>query len=252
MEFRVEELARRAGVGVDTIRFYQSKQLLTAPRRQGRSALYGDEHLARIRRIQRLKSSGLTLAGVRRVLEADPSGPESVSGALLGALAESSGERSYTRAELAQSTGLPESWLVEAERAGLLHPLPGGEPRYTDADRRAIEAARSLLDSGLPLGELMPLATLHARHVNEIADRSVELFRDWVRHEEPGGAPRPIEEVTAAFRTLLPAVTTLVAQHFQRTLVERARQRLEEAGESADLQAAVAATESSRLRVSWT
>ncbi len=92
---------------------------------------------------------------------------------------------------------------------------------------------------------------MHARHVQEIADRSVDLFRDWVRHEEPNGAPRPTEEVTAAFRALLPAVTTLVAQHFQRTLVERARQRLEEAGESADLQAAVAATESSRLRVSW-
>ena len=151
MDYRVEELARRAGVGVDTVRFYQSKRLLEAPRRQGRSVVYGDEHLARIRRIQRLKASGLTLAGVRRVLDADPRGEQSATGALLGALSDRNGEKTYTRPELARSVGLPESWLADAERAGLLHPLPGDAPHYTDSDRRAIEAARRLLDSGLPL-----------------------------------------------------------------------------------------------------
>ena len=35
MEYRIEQLARTAGVAVDTIRFYQGKGLLEAPRRDG-------------------------------------------------------------------------------------------------------------------------------------------------------------------------------------------------------------------------
>ena len=42
MEFRVEELAARSGVRVDTLRFYQARGLLPAPERVGRVAVYGD------------------------------------------------------------------------------------------------------------------------------------------------------------------------------------------------------------------
>ena len=55
MEFRVEELAARSGVRVDTLRFYQARGLLPAPERVGRVAVYGDEHLARVRRIKELQ-----------------------------------------------------------------------------------------------------------------------------------------------------------------------------------------------------
>jgi hypothetical protein len=37
-EIRVEEVARRAAVSVDTIRFYQKRGLLPPPRRAGRIA----------------------------------------------------------------------------------------------------------------------------------------------------------------------------------------------------------------------
>ena len=50
MEYRIEQLARTAGVAVDTIRFYQGKGLLDAPRREGRVTWYGDSHLERLRR----------------------------------------------------------------------------------------------------------------------------------------------------------------------------------------------------------
>ena len=40
MEYRVEELAASAGVRVDTVRFYQGRGLLPAPRREGRVAFY--------------------------------------------------------------------------------------------------------------------------------------------------------------------------------------------------------------------
>ena len=49
MEYRVEELAKASGLPVDTIRFYQGKGLLPAPRRLGRLAVYGDAHLERLK-----------------------------------------------------------------------------------------------------------------------------------------------------------------------------------------------------------
>ena len=63
-------LTRRAaaGVGVDTVRFYQGRSLLPPPRREGRVALYGDEHLERLRRIRALQSQGFTLAQIAVVM----------------------------------------------------------------------------------------------------------------------------------------------------------------------------------------
>ena len=56
-------------------------------------------------------------------------------------------------------------------------------------------------------------------------------------------------EITEAFQRLLPAVTRLVALHFQRTLVSRALARLEGRGESEALRAALSAVEEKRLEV---
>ena len=64
---RVEELAERADVSVDTIRFYQKRRLLAPPEREGRVAWYGSDHLERLARIRELRSEGLTLALIGRV-----------------------------------------------------------------------------------------------------------------------------------------------------------------------------------------
>src|ERR687890_407591 len=66
MRFRVDGLAARSGVSVDTVRFYQSRGLLPPPRREGRVAWYDDEHLERLARIRRLQARGLTLATIAR------------------------------------------------------------------------------------------------------------------------------------------------------------------------------------------
>ena len=43
------------------------------------------------------------------------------------------------------------------------------------------------------------------------------------------------ERLVAAFRTLLPTVTTLVAHHFRRVLLEVAQEHLETVGEPSEL-----------------
>jgi len=55
---RVEELAGKAGVSVDTVRFYQKQRLLPPPVREGRVAWYTAEHLARMARVKELRRRG--------------------------------------------------------------------------------------------------------------------------------------------------------------------------------------------------
>ena len=68
MEYRVEELARVAGIRVDTLRFYQARGLLPTPRKQGRVAIYDDAHLERLRRIRDLQTDRFSLAQIQRLL----------------------------------------------------------------------------------------------------------------------------------------------------------------------------------------
>src|SRR4030095_9671859 len=138
MNYGVEELARAAGLRVDTVRFYQARGLLPAPRRAGRRAVYSSAHLARLRRIRSLQQEGLPLDVIRRVL-----GERRAAGALARALRAAQRRRRLTRAELASESGVPEALIRAVEEAGILEPVrTGGEVRYTEAD---LELARAAL-----------------------------------------------------------------------------------------------------------
>ena len=250
MEYRVEELATAAGVGVDTVRFYQGRGLLRAPRRQGRRAFYGDDHLERLKRIRDLQRQGFTLAQIERVLsEQTGEGP----GPLLAALvAEGVGERTLSRRELAAEAGVPEVLIRSAQSAGLLEPvMVDGEERFAEADVEMARTGLAILETGFSMQTLLGHAIGHARHVNKLCDAAIELFDDGVRKSGPSAGDD--EAITEAFRRLLPQVTRLVALHFQRTLVSRALNRLKGKDEQDALRAALAATESARLevRVDW-
>jgi DNA-binding transcriptional MerR regulator len=71
MDMRVEQLSVRSGVPVDTIRYYQSKGLLEPPRREGRLAWYGPDHLDRLERIRSLQQRGFTLATIVRLVDGE-------------------------------------------------------------------------------------------------------------------------------------------------------------------------------------
>lgn len=245
MELRVEELARSAGVSVDTVRFYQSRGLLPGPRRAGRVALYSEAHLERLRRIRVLRQDGFTLAQIHRLVEGD----DREAPTLLEALTrESVGERTLDRAELAAEAGVPEALVQAAQSAGLIEAIrDDGQERFGESEIEMLRAGLALLEAGFPMQELLQRAMEHAHHVQELCDAAIDLFDDHVR--KPGAEPVDDEAVTALFQQLLPQVTRLVALHFQRTLVNRALNRLRGNQEHGALEAALAATESARLEV---
>ena len=274
MEFRVSELAEAAGVGVDTVRFYQARGLIPSPVRRGRFAIYSRSHLERIRRIRDLLDSGFSLAQIRRLLDSgaeagSDSGAEGAgSGAatarsdarasskkgsdptgLLEALAAKSvGEGTLTRAELAAETGVPEALIVSSVQAGLISPLEiDGEERFPRSDLEMLGSAMAILGLGLPLDRLLALGAKHAAHIDALADEAIDLFDDAIR--KPHGEDEDF--VRGIFEKLLPKATHVVALHFQRTIVARALERLRASGDGRALEEALEMTRSARLEVQW-
>ena len=62
-EFTIGHLARDAGVKVQTVRYYEERGLIPAPRRSPAGyRLYGPEYVERIRFVKRAQELGFTLA----------------------------------------------------------------------------------------------------------------------------------------------------------------------------------------------
>ena len=228
MEYRIEQLARAAGVAVDTIRFYQGKGLLDAPRREGRVTYYGDGHVERLRRIKELQQQGFTLTVIQRFLtgELEPSDE-----ALVAAVTHPAAPQALTLAELAERSGVAEPLLMSLEQAGLLVPIDGGdEPLYPADDLEAIAAGMKLIAAGVPIGALLELGKDYAGAVDRTARQAVDLFDRHVREriQAEGGETEAAERrLLATFNELLEASGTLVRHHFERTLLRAAREHIE-------------------------
>ncbi len=61
--------AELAAVHPQTLRIYELKGLIEPSRTEGRSRRYSDRDIALLQRIQELTNDGVSLAGVRRILE---------------------------------------------------------------------------------------------------------------------------------------------------------------------------------------
>jgi len=234
VDYRVEQLAAKADVSVDTVRFYQSRGLLDPPRREGRVAWYGEDHVDRLARIRSLQGRGLSLATIRRLLSGEL---DAADEALVTALSAAP-EETFTLDELAERSGIPLALLHAVLREGLLIPRRvAGEERFSEADVDAAKAGLRLLEAGLPLPEVLDLARQHDRAMRAVAERAVELFDAHVRHplRDSGlGEPEAAARLVDAFSTLLPATTALVTHHFRRTLLAVAQQHIERVGDEAE------------------
>jgi DNA-binding transcriptional MerR regulator len=168
-DWRIDELGRRSGVSVDTIRYYQREGLLEPPVRRGRTAVYGPPHLHRLEQIRDLQARHLSLAAIRGLLATERLG-----------LAESlfsAGEGDYTPAQLATAAGVDRDLVDELVRAGVLQePEELGRESYDDADLRMLAAVRRMLELGLPRALVVRLCELYATSFSAMQDQVLTLF----------------------------------------------------------------------------
>ncbi|MFF0435103.1 MerR family transcriptional regulator [Streptomyces sp. NPDC004327] len=227
-EYRIEDLAHRSGATVRTIRAYQDRGLLPRPERRGRSNVYGDTHLARLRQIADLLDRGYTLASIKELLEAWDAGRG--LGGVLGLVAEVDGPWTdeeadrISRAELdARFGGEPDEDAVrEAVELGVLERIPDREgEEYLVPSPQELAVAAELHAAGVPLAAI----TGHLRElrgqVEHIAARFLEftsehVFARYLEHRPPTDADA--EEATDLVRRLRPLAQQTVDAELARAM----------------------------------
>lgn len=251
MTFRIDELAAHSKTTVDTIRFYQSRGLLLPPQKEGRVAVYSQEHAERLARIRELKEKGFTLTTIRRLLDG---GLDEADARLVDTITapgrHSETQRLMTLEELAARTGISATLLEAVEREGLIEAIEeGGQRLYTEADATAIARGLELLSAGLPLSELLSLAREHDRVMRAVAQRAVDVFIRFVRDPllaEGADRDHAAKRLVEAFNTMLPATTDLVSRHFERLLIREGLARIAESADEAEIEAVRQEVEGSR------
>jgi DNA-binding transcriptional MerR regulator len=208
--YRIDELAREAGMTVDTIRYYAREGLLTPPVRSGRHKLYGPEHLDRLERIRHLQGQRFSLAAIRALLDADRPGIEN--------LFVTEGRR-YTFDELVDRAGLEPALVVRLRDVGLLaDPETLGYQDYDDSDLALLKAVGELQDVGMPEKILVGLGDIYVRHFRALqADVHAMLAghdRDWDADELVAIQ----RQLTANSQRMMPAVDRVLNYVHQRTM----------------------------------
>jgi MerR family transcriptional regulator, mercuric resistance operon regulatory protein len=83
-QLTIARLGAAAGVGVETVRYYQRRGLLAVPPSLGAVRRYGPEDVRRLRFIRRAQAAGFTLETIGELLALDRSGDRARVRALAG------------------------------------------------------------------------------------------------------------------------------------------------------------------------
>jgi DNA-binding transcriptional MerR regulator len=219
--WRIDELGQRAGVSVDTIRYYAREGLLTPPERAGRHKLYGPEHLERLERIRELQEQRFSLAAIRAIITADRPGLEGIFGTT---------RHAFTLDDLVARSGLDRALVERLHDVGLLaDPAALGRDAYDDNDLALLRSVTELTDIGMTDDIIAGLGEIYVRHFRAIqADVHAMLAgddRDWDSAEL-----RSIQNrLTANAQRMLPAMNRLLNYVHERTVQQLTLEAVREA-----------------------
>ena len=73
-DMTIARLAAAAGVGVETVRYYQRRALMVEPPKAGAVRRYGPQDVRRLHFIREAKAAGFTLEEIRELLALDATG----------------------------------------------------------------------------------------------------------------------------------------------------------------------------------
>ena len=134
------------------------------------------------------------------------------------------GPRRYTRLQIAEMAGLPPERTRRLWRALGFPDAADDDPVFTDADVRALELLRALIDSGfVEPGTEASIARAMGQSLSRLADWQTDLLADALsRGSAEGGRAVPPEEAVAAARSLFPLLRELQTYVWRRHLAANA------------------------------
>jgi DNA-binding transcriptional MerR regulator len=233
-DYRIDDLARAAGTTVRNVRVYQDRGLLPPPRREGRTGIYSEAHLARLRLIGSLLEKGYTFAHIGDFLQAWQRGRNLTD--LLG-LEEvlttpwSDEVDDYVTAEqLEELFGdelTPEN--MELALAQQLVVVDGDRLRVPSP--RLLHAGAELVRAGIPLAVVLGLSAQLAQDMDRSARRLVGAVADHVVLPLTESYDASLAEVGELINRLKPLAQLAVDAHLafamERTIREVVQQQMQ-------------------------
>jgi DNA-binding transcriptional MerR regulator len=236
-EYRIEDLARVSGTTVRNIRVYQDRGLLPAPIRQGRTAIYTDAHLSRLRLVTNMLARGYAFAQIAEMLAAWESG-RSLADVLgleeaMGATWAQDEPMPITIRELRRMFG-SELTPANTRKALDLGVLRREGLSFVVPSPRLLEAGHELVRLGVPLDEVLELAGVMQHEVDHVAGKLVGLVRQYVLDPKgpdwlPSGdeVPYYADVLRRLPPVVISALTAAVARSTARVIPDMLGDRLE-------------------------
>jgi DNA-binding transcriptional MerR regulator len=196
--YRIDDLARAAGMTVRNVRAYQERGLLHPPAREGRAGVYDATHLARLRLIGQLLERGYTSAHIAEFIATWEAGHDigqslGLEAALLAAKAGEIPEV-ITRDELVAMFGgvLEPQAFSAAERMGVIAAID--DDRFEVRSPRLLRAGAELVAIGMPLLAVLDLGAELRLRIAAVARLFVASVAPYVVGEHaPGWVPADAE-----------------------------------------------------------
>ncbi|MGN6475374.1 MAG: MerR family transcriptional regulator [Mycobacteriales bacterium] len=216
MEYRIDDLARAAGMTVRNVRAYQERGLLPPPSLRGRTGWYDAGPLARLRLIGRLLERGYTTAHITDFIANWESGHDlgQTLGLEAALLAPASGEipELLTQADLVAMFGELDLEAIEAAiRMGVLE--RHGVERFRVRSPRLLRAGAELVAMGMPLLAVLDLGAQLRLRVQTVATLFVQAVAPTiVGDHELGWVPddADMERITRLVSELRPLARVVV------------------------------------------
>jgi DNA-binding transcriptional MerR regulator len=178
-EFTIDELAREADSTVRNVRAYQDRGLLPPPEKRGRTGIYTDVHLARLKIIGAMLERGFTINNIRDLLLAWQEGRDlnDILGLEVAVTSWRNPEiPSYIDyEELIADFGDEFTTDVMTKAVKLGYIIPEGM-RLRIPYPRIYNAGKELVEAGIPLGALLTHVKLIRDDIDKLAERFIGMI----------------------------------------------------------------------------
>lgn len=180
-EYTIDDLAVRTGVPSRTIRFYQARGVLPAPRKRGRVAYYDDSHAERLKIVGELQDKGLRLRAIRDIVSRRNLDSELIHewlgvGEQLGSLSQDAPQL-LTEDELRKHIGdPPPGVLSRLIRSNAIKPHgEGAQRRYLVESPALVALGARLYRAGIDVDTALSLHEILQRRLAKTAREVVEF-----------------------------------------------------------------------------
>lgn len=180
-EYTIDELAAKSGVPSRTIRFYQAKGVLPAPKKRGRVAIYDSAHMERLEMVGQLQDKGLRLRAIRDIVGRRDLDTDAISkwlgvGERLGHLTDDE-PKLLTEDELKELLGNPPAGVIaRMVRKDILRTEgEGAARRFLVESPALLGIATRLMAAGVELDVVKGLHEILERRLHKAADEVVDF-----------------------------------------------------------------------------